>query len=388
MNSTPKGIVISEDKGLYQKLSANLAPMLEITERTPDIALGYILARETHADLVFLDLTDRAADCINFAKRIKRVQPETEVLMVGSTRDPDLLLEGMRAGASDFLAYPFEEEEVTASVKDALDRSGNLSRGGEIVSVFSLKGGVGVTTIAINLASHVFDLTRDKVLLFDLNLFMGDISSYLNMETAYTPYDLLRDVERMDENLMFSSVHQHDAGFYVMTTPGEISDSDRVSPDDIAAMMAVLKKHFDYIIVDCPHDFSERTLKVCSLSDKIFVVTQQTIPTVKSVQKVIDFFREMEFDRDKVQVVINRYLKDSTMEAADLEGVFRKKIFSRISNDYPLFAKISTKGETVSNGAEKHRINREYQEMAGALTGIPPANLGFWKRLVSGGLFR
>ncbi|MBI9092426.1 MAG: AAA family ATPase [Desulfobacterium sp.] len=388
MNNTPKGIVISEDKGLYQKLSANLAPIVEITGRTPDIASGYKLAREANVDLVFLDLTDKAPDCINFAKRIKRVQPETEVFMVGSTRDPDLLLDGMRAGASDFLTYPFEEKAVIASVKDALDRGGNLSKGGEIVSVFSLKGGVGVTTIAINLASHVFDLTRDKVLLFDLNLFMGDISSYLNIETAYTPYDLLRDVERMDENLMFSSVDQHDAGFYVMTTPGEISDSDQVSPADILSMLGVLKKHFDYIIVDCPHDFSERTLKVCSFSDTVFVVTQQTIPTVKSVQKVIEFFRDMEFDPDKVQVIINRYLKDSTMEASDLEGVFQKKIFSKISNDYPLFAKISTKGETVNHGAEKHRINREYQAMAGDLTGISPASDGFWKQLFSGGLFR
>ena len=75
---------------------------------------------------------------------------------------------------------------------------------------------MGVTTVALNLAGHLFDLTRDKVLLLDLNLFMGDVASYLNMEPAYTPYDLMRDVDRMDENLMFSSVTRHTSGFYVM----------------------------------------------------------------------------------------------------------------------------------------------------------------------------
>jgi pilus assembly protein CpaE len=388
MKNTPRGIIISENSQLCKELAVNLAPIAEVTDRTGDIAQGYIIARETKIDLVFLDFASQEKDRMNLAKRIKKIQPETEIFMIGPAKDPDLILEGMRAGASDYLSYPFETDGVAVSVTQAMERSGSLAKGAETVSVFSLKGGVGVSTIAMNLADQVHTLTHDRVLLFDLNLFMGDIASYLNMEVSYTPYDLLRDVERMDENLMFSSVHQHEAGFYVMTTPGEISDSEQITPDDIISMFGVLKRYFDYIIVDCPHDFSVRTLNVCTQSDKIFVVTQQTIPTVKSAQKVLEFFKEIDFAPDKIQVIINRYLKDGTMEASDLEAVFQKKIFSRISNDYPLFAKVSTKGETLNQADGNNRISREFKQMAGVMTGIKPCSESGWKRFFSGGLFR
>ncbi len=386
MKEKSSGILISENRKLHRELAGELMPIVDITDSISDISKGYATIREKKTDLVFLDVTMQESDLMNLAKRIKKIQPQTGLFMINSRKDPDLLLRGFRMGITDFLTYPFDKAELAGSVRRALDGSGGLSKGADIFPVFSLKGGIGVTTTAINLADHIHDLTQDRVLLLDLNLFMGDISSYLNIEISYTPYDLIKDMERMDENLLFSSLFQHPNGFYILTTPEEISDSDRITANDIMGMLSLLKQHFDYIVIDCPHDFSDRTLEVCTQADRVLVMTQQNIPTVKSALKVIEFFRELNFEQKKLQVIINRYLKKNDMDDVDLEKIFQQKIFATIENNYPLFSMASNQGETLNQTDKKGKINNDMKAIAGNLTGIKPHEEKDWKKILSGGL--
>ncbi|MCP4115256.1 MAG: AAA family ATPase [Desulfobacteraceae bacterium] len=386
MKEKSSGILISENRKLRQELAGELMPIVDITDRISDISKGYATIREKKTDLVFLDVSRQENDILNLAGRIKKIQPQTDLFMINSRKDPDLLLRGFRMGITDFLTYPFDNAELAGSVRRALDGSGGISKSADIFPVFSLKGGIGVTSTAINLADHIHDLTRDRVLLLDLNLFMGDISGYLNIDITYTPYDLIKDMERMDENLLFSSLFQHPNGFYILTTPEEISDSDQVTANDIMHMLSLLEQHFDYIVIDCPHDFSDRTLEVCTRADRVLVMTQQNIPTVKSALKVIEFFRELNFDKKKIQVIINRYLKKNDMDDVDLEKIFRQKIFSTIDNNYPLFSMAANQGKTLNQADKKGKINNEMKALAGNLTGIKPHEEKDWKKIISGGL--
>ena len=387
MKNRPCGILVSDNKDLYRDLVHRLAGMVEMTDREPQVNSAYELVKKSQPQLLFLDMAGPGPDLINLGKRVKKNQPDTCVFCIDTRKDPDMILAGFRMGFNDFFHYPFNGTDVQDLVRKAINPSG-AGPGGEVISVFSLKGGTGVTTLAVNLADQVAALTRDRVLLLDLNLFFGDICACLNIKTAYSPFDLIRNVNRMDKNLLFSSLYCHRDRFHILTTGDEISDSDSVDTEDVMAMIAVLRRHFDHIIIDCPHDLSGRTLQVCLTSDKILTLTQQNIPSAKSVQSVIDFFDALDFPADRVKIIINRYMKTADMAGRDLEQIFARPVYCKIDNNYPLFAKAATQGMTLNESAPGSRINTQMRALASKLAGIRPARPTGWKRLIPGGFVK
>ena len=387
MKDRPRGILVSADPDLYRDLSRRLTAMADIKDRIDDCTLAYTTAKEKEPHLVFLDMSGPRKDLVNLGKRLKKNLPAARIFCIDTQKDPDLILQGFRLGFSDFFHYPFNGTDVEDLVHRAIDPRG-AGAGAEVTSVFSLKGGMGVTTLALNLADQIQALTGDRVLLLDLNLFLGDICAYLNIKSAYTPFDFIHDMDRMDKDLLFSSLYQHSKGFYILTTPEEISDSESLSPDQLMDMLSVLRLHFDHIIIDCPHDLSSRTLKVCSASDRVLVLAQQNIPSAKSVQSVVDFFKDLDFARDRLKIVINRYLKTGDMTDDDLEQIFSRKIFFKIENNYPLFTRAANKGLTLDEAAAGSRLNAGIRQLAEKVAGIRAPKPARWKRLFIGRLGR
>ncbi len=369
MRKKTSAIIISKNRRLCQDITSRLAPVIGDFEVQEDIAAAYSYIKENQPETVFFDMTKSRQGFLKFTARIKKSMPGTRIFFICPQKDPDLILAGFRAGIADFFLYPFNGSGISESVRRSLAVSAGRHEA-EIFTVFSLKGGTGVTTIAMNLAHQIRELTTDRVLLLDLNLFIGDVCSYLNLGTSYSPYDFIQDIDRMDTELLFSSLLCHQDGFHILTTPEEISDSDSISPEMLMQMLSILKQNFDYIIVDSPHDFSDRTLKVCTASDRILVLVQQNIPSAKTGQKVIEFFRELGFDDNKVNMVINRYLKTGEMEDNDFENIFRKPVFFRVDNNYPFAAKAAARGMTLGQAGKHHKITVQIRHMAEKLTGI------------------
>ena len=279
-------------------------------------------------------------------------------------------MEGFRAGALDFIDISAPKDQAIArQVKAALDRERGGAAPGELISLFSLKGGMGLTTVAINLADQIVRASGDKVLLLDLNLFTGDIATYLDIRPQYSPYDLAADFDRMDAELLFSSLFRHDQGFYILTASEEINDSDSITTQDLTAMVSLLKTHFDYVVADLPHDFSRRTLALMDQVDTLMVLAQQHLPSVKSVQKILEFLEEIRFDPEKISLVLNRHLKSGGLARTDLEVSFGKTIDHIIGNDYPACIKAANVGATLGQTGPRAGITEQMARMARSLTG-------------------
>ncbi len=323
-------------------------------------------------DLVFLALSRDRDRAMALAARIRKKQPKALIFMVTRERDPELILTGFRHGAADFISPETTGSQAASRVREALSRVLGQSRQAEVFTLFSLKGGAGVTSLAINLADQIHRLARDKVLVLDLNLFMGDMASYLNFSPGFTPFDLIGEIKRMDRQLLFSSIFRHEAGIHILTTPEEIHDADSVTGQEVVEMMTVLKDHFDYIVVDAPHDFSDRTLKLFSMTDRLLVLAQQSLASAKSVQKVVDFLDDIDFNPDRLDIILNRHLRKSQFRPAELEHVFGRPAAHLIENDYALLLKAANKGKLLGELAPHARITRQMAKAASALTGIRP----------------
>jgi pilus assembly protein CpaE len=365
------GIIISPTQEPLNGQAEHLAPMVEITRQFSSFDQGHHYLKANPAGIAFLDISHNREQGLKWTRKIKKSVPETRLFLMDQSPTTDTILAGFRNGALDFLPISGTDTgRLLERVKAALDRDGGQEPQGELITLFSLKGGVGLTTTAINLADQISQLTREKVLLLDLNLFMGDITGYLDIHPQFTPYDLVADIERMDGDLLFSSLFRHDRGFYVLTALEEINDSDSIGTQDMAAMLDLLKSQFDYIVAEAPHDFSRRTLALVDRTDRLLVMAQQNLPCIKSIQKIMEFLSDIRLDPQKLAIVLNRHLKSGELTRTDLENSFGRKIDYCICNDYPACLKAANRGSTLGQASGTQKITRQISAMAQGITGV------------------
>ena len=380
-----KGMFVGHRTELFEDLAEELRSVVEIAGWFVDPALAHTTLRDTPPALVFVNLADDSGAGLNLVGRLIKAASGSLVFPVASSKSPDLILEAFRLGVADYLVWPGEPGEALAAVRRAIAKKNSGRHAGEVYAVFSGKGGQGVTSIALNLADHIHLLSGERVLLCDLNLYAGEIGTRLELASRYTPYDLQRDLRRLDQDLLFSSLPRHERGFYILSGPDEISDADRIGAEDVTRMLQALTSHMDFTIVDLPHDFSSRTLAVLEASDKILLIFQQDVSAVKSTLRVLQFFRELGYGRDRVQLILNRCLKDGDLGVEDFAKIFQQPVYATLGNDYrTLFESISAaKTAGMVNG--NSLFNRNMRDLAGRLTGITALGSGgpWWKRVLT-----
>ncbi len=368
---TLTGAFIGQKDAAAARFAEEVRPFVEITDWLPDPSQGYGAIKGSAPALVFAHLGDDPCNGLGLVKRLVKAAPGTLVFILAPHKSPDLILEAFRLGAADFLVWPVNNGEALAAVRRAVENVGAAPRPGEIYTVFSLKGGQGISTVALNLADHVQRLSGDKVLLIDLNLYLGDIGVRLNLGAPYSPFDLHKDLHRLDRDLLFSSLLKNERGFYILSCPDEISDADRLQGDDVTQMLSVLTNYLDYLIIDLPHDFSTRSLAALEAADNILLLVQQELAAVKITLRVLDFFRELGYDRNKIHLILNRYLSRSELEADDLSNILQQPVFATLANDYKAVSDSIATGKTVDLSSGNSPFNRDVKKLAAKLTGIP-----------------
>ncbi len=369
------GVVLTGNEDLGQKIVREIQPFCHIKTitKTVDDALGAV--QSSRAKVLYAHLTKKTRKTgMALIRRLRRPHPEIIVFIISDSREPDLILEGFRLGIADFLPpVPDGNGWFLAALRKAMGHQETGGRNGFVYSVFSLKGGQGTTSLTLNLADQIRLLTGDRVLLLDLNLYMGDMITLLNLSAAFTPYNLIRNLSRMDENLLFSSLTEHARGFHIIPSPQEISDAESIHRDQITAMLTLLKRHFAHIVIDLSHDFSERTLSAVEASDRVMVLVEPNLMSVKSAQQILSFFQELNYSEDRISIVLNRLDKKSILHPEDVQSVMKQPLFATISNDWSALTQAGHKGDPLGVAHSRRRITRELHQLAGRLTGMADA---------------
>ena len=226
--------------------------------------------------------------------------------------------------------------------------------------------------MAVNLADQLQALTGRKVLLLDMNLYRGDAGAYLNQACGYTPFDVIRDRQRMDERLLFSSLVHHKNRFYLLGTPESISDAEQIGDAEAAGLLETLRPYFSYIVVDLPSNFSAVNLAVLEAADRILMVAQQALPEIKSLQSVLEFFRELYPDDSKTHIVVNRHQKGQEISAEDMTDIFDHPVTTTLANDYRACSAAVKAGKTLATAAPRSQLCKDFETLAARLSGISP----------------
>jgi pilus assembly protein CpaE len=331
---------------------------------------GFELVHKKRPMVVIIEVSENIDLSLERISQILSRFSQVSIFATSLDKSSDTILKVMRAGATEYLLRPVTEADLTYALQKVgrlrLTRPAPEDEAGRIFTVFGPKGGVGVTTMAINLATDIFDATKKPTILVDLDLNSGDATTFLNMKPSYTISDVTVNISRLDKSFLQGVVAKHESGIYVLAEPQKVEEGVSISGADIKKVLSLLKSMFKYIIIDA-ETISERTTIALEMSDMIMLLFFMSLPGIRNMQRYLRYFDKMGFGRDRVKLVANRYVKKSDIKIEDAEKALNYPIFWTAPNDYDTTMSCLNKGIPINMGAPKSQLNLSLNELARAI---------------------
>ncbi|MEO5589054.1 MAG: P-loop NTPase [Gemmatimonadaceae bacterium] len=340
------------------------------TVQAPDRETALEKMRDTHFDLVILPVDAMSpAELVTLEREIRKA-PNVSVIATAMTAEPDLIVRAMRAGVHEFLVYPPKAEELAGSVERLMRRTRSDTESGELIAVYSGKGGLGSTSIAVNLAQSFGAMRKDaRVAIVDLVVAGGDVRVFLNLKPSYDISHLIAKGSQVDAELLNSVLTPCPGGVWALPTGDSPEDQDLFDSAAVGSVLGLLRQHFPVTIVDCEHHLSEATLAALDAADKVVIVTQLTVPALRSTQRSLAVFRRLGYDESKLCVVINRYQSADVLPVKDAEDLLQTQMYWKLPNDYRLSAASLTRGVPVTLDEPGSKLARGYADLVRKLSG-------------------
>jgi pilus assembly protein CpaE len=336
---------------------SNLAGLLAVT-------------RDQHFDLVIVPLQEMGA--VELATLEREVVRGGASMVIGTApiAEPSLILQAMRAGVNEFLVHPPNAEDFSAALDRMLRRSRAEEEQGTAYAVYSAKGGLGTTSIAVNLAFAFADANPNgRVALADLVVNGGDLRVQLNLTPAYDVGDLVARVNRIDAELLTSILTPYPGGVWVLPSSDRPEIAELVDATTATTLITELRKHFANTVLDCEHYLTDRTLAALDAADKVLLVTQLNVAALKATQRTIALCQRLGYPDEKLLVVVNRHQSSEVLTPADATSLLNQPIFHLLPNDFRTSDGAVSKGVPVGRYDKNSRLTQSYAALVAKLTG-------------------
>ena len=294
---------------------------------------GIQMCQEFDPDVVLMDINMPDIDGIAATEQIRHKSPHIQIVILSVQSDQNYMRRAMLAGARDFLTKPPMGDELMSAIRRAaevarLERAKNSQgRGasaassmpvmsgpaglaqGKLVTLYSSKGGVGTTTLAVNLAIALHN-DDTRVVLVDSNLQFGDVAVFVNEQGKNTIVEIAPRVDELDAEIVQDIMIKHEpSGIHILAAPQRPEQAENVSPEQFAKVLSFLRRLYAYIVIDTTPTLSDITLTVIDNSDAIVLVTTQEIPAIKNARLFLDLLQTMGVGRERIVFVMNKYDK-------------------------------------------------------------------------------
>ncbi len=347
------------------------------------------MARDQKPDVVLMDINMPDMDGITATETIRKVNSITQIVILSVQGDPNYMRRAMLAGARDFLTKPPAIEELTGAIRRAgkmardernkigarIQLPGNgsspsvapLVSEGKIITVYSPKGGVGTTTLAVNLAMTLHN-DETRVALVDGNLQFGDIAVLLNEQGKNSVADLAPRVDELDPEIVEEvMIHHGSSGVKILTAPARPEDAESVNGEQFTKVLKYFRKLFSYVVVDTPSALNDVTIGALDCSDLIILVTTQEIPAIKNARLFLDLAYALQLDKRRILFVMNRFDKRIGITPEKIGESFKHEIVSVIPFDERTVVPSVNRGIPFMLGDRSRPISRSFLTLAEAI---------------------
>ncbi len=299
------------------------------------------------------------------------VRPELPLVLVTETVSTDVLRAALRAGIKDVVEAPLTAKKIedALGLVELIHRredkdSKRRARIGKVVTIMSPKGGAGKTMTTTNVALTLGGWgDPERVVILDADLQFGDVCISLQIDPRHTIVDVARDIDKLDEQLLESLLARHTSGVRVLSAPLEPSLADEVSTQVVVKTIGMLKRMFDYIVIDTAPFLDEPVLSILERSDVVLLVVDMDLPSVKNAKLALDTLRLIKFPFEKIKLVLNRVNSKARLDVDELERSLGLEIQAAISSD-KLVPRAVNEGEPVVSLYPRSRVARDLRGVA------------------------
>lgn len=335
-------------------------------------------------DLLIIDLTGRELDACLFIEVINyNVDSKTVVFGLHRELDPNIIVKAVSSGVKEFIKYPDDTTALeTALVKhwNFLQKLAQTQRGdktdekGKVLPVFGSKGGVGASTVAVNLAHQLQLITRKPVVIFDMDQVFGNTAVMLNFKASYAVSDLVSEnTAEIDDEMLGKIIVHHETGVdLVVACKSVLDENPLIPPELLERLMMYLKDHYQYIIVDLPtHVVDPYHQYFVESAHEVLLVSTLDIPGLYRTRQYLELVKR-HLEMDKVKLILNRCdLKAAVgLSNENIEDEFKYPIFARLPNNWPLNVEAMSLGQTLGTVSPQADLVKTYQELASAISGV------------------
>ena len=327
-----------------------------------------------NACIAIVDFDVDPLQAVETTKYLQQLFPgRVTVIALSGSKSPDLVLQALRAGCSEFLHKPFDANALVETLDRLEQQLSNANNKpiatGSILSFLGVKGGVGTTTLAVHLAMYLVQSHKKRVLLIDHHEELGHCCVYLGVDGSRSPYsEVVRSVSRLDSELLSGFVVKHSSGLEVLSSPDICGGSQPVDPESVARTLEFLRGEYDYVIIDCPTTLDDVTLAVVEASSNVYLVATPEIGAIRDLSRYVDKLMQSEGSTGKMQVVINRVSSRYAVNVEHIEKAIRLPVAIRLPNSYAELVRSVNLGEPISLGT-KSEFTTQFIQWANTLVG-------------------
>lgn len=336
-----------------------------------DLEQGCEYAQKASKSIVLIDISDNPEKALDAIRKIKENKKNTAIIALSNKASTDTIIKAMRAGAKEFITKPIiksEFTEVLNKIKEEMN-STEVKDFCKIISTFSNKGGIGKTSIAVNLAVELAELSKEKVALIDLNLQLGDVATFLDMTPPFAMDYIANNIQNLDETQLLKTLTKYkNTSLYVIADPLNIAKGKEITAEQIKNILNALKKTFSYVVIDIGTNIDSKTITALDMSDLILLIAIVNLPAIRSTQRCMELFSKLGYEKDKVKLILNRYMENEDIKTTDIEDVVKQKVYWKIPNNYLTMMSAINKGVPVNEINRDANIAQNYMEFASKLS--------------------
>jgi pilus assembly protein CpaE len=370
------GVCLNEETWAVLKQFADSAPLIRLRSHISEYR-----AHETESaaawlgdqapDVCIVDFDRDRSKAALVAENIHSAAPETSIFAVSSESQPDLIIQAMRSGCSEYLLKPMGREQLLNAVARVGGRRKERSQPfrAQVLAFMGAKGGCGVTSLVTQLGALIASSVSKKTLIVDLHSDFGDAALYLGLTNyRYHFFELVENNDRLDSELLQSFLVHHSSGLELIPAPEGNDQPRRILPGAVAQTLDFLRGRYDYILADMPPGLSDGNLEMIRHCDQLHMVTVAEVSALRNVVRHLDYLTRKEIPRERFRVILNRHQKRSLIPDGEIEKTIGQKLYWKVPNQYSHVVKAINGGDPVAmlSGSEVTRNLGELASILGA----------------------
>jgi pilus assembly protein CpaE len=357
-------LLVGAEPGARRALGEALDGVAQLRGATAGLEGLAAECRATQARVVLAAIGDDRGESLRRVAVL--AQAGVPVVALGP-KDPDLILSALREGARHYVVDS-DGLELRRVVQSLAGTAPTVSTQGELVAVFATRGGVGATTVAVNLAGAL-GRRHERVCLLDFDLLLGDVLPFLDLNGGYSLSDVMANLGRLDREVLDASVTRHASGIHVLAQSGKLEEAERIRTGGVRALVDFLRGHYGHLVVDGLSGFDELSLSILDACQQIVMVLTQDVPAVRSTKRCLELFRQLGYPDRKIKLVVNRYQRNSDITSSVIADAVGLPVTHVLGNDFASASGAINRGIMLQEAAPRSALTRDIEALAAVLDG-------------------